>query len=204
MKKAVLIMMFMLLLVGCANNGNDHKNHKESQSNQSEQSLMNVKNSNIEEVDRKTGQDIAKRLVTLSTSIPGVNDASAVVLGKYAIVGIDIKSNVDRSEVGSIKYSVAESLKNDPYGAYAMIIADPDVTARLKEMSEDIRNGEPVQGIFNELADMTGRLMPEVPSDMINPNPKTNIKDPDEKLNNKEEKDIKRDQNEQSNQHLRD
>jgi YhcN/YlaJ family sporulation lipoprotein len=200
MKKAALILFFMLLLVGCAN----INNHKESQSNQSNQHLMNVKNTNITEVDRKTGQEISERLVTLATSIPNVNDATAVVLGKYAIVGIDIKSDLERSEVGSIKYSVAESLKNDPNGAYAMIVADPDVTARLKEMAEDIKNGEPVQGIFNELADITGRLMPEVPADMINPNPKTNIKNPDEKLNNKEEKDLKKDQNKQSNNHLQD
>ncbi|WP_445488481.1 YhcN/YlaJ family sporulation lipoprotein [Niallia sp. 03133] len=200
MKKAALTLIFMLLLVGCAN----VNNHNESQSNRSEQHLMNVKNTNITEVDRKTGQDISERLVSLATSIPNVNDATAIVLGKYAIVGIDIKSNLDRSEVGSIKYSVAESLKNDPNGAYAMIVADPDVTARLKEISEDIKNGKPIQGIFNELADITGRLMPEVPADMINPNPKTNVKNPDEKLNRKEEKDLQKDQNEQSNNRLRD
>ena len=40
-----------------------------------------------------------------------VNDATAVVVGKYAIVGIDVKAKLDRTRVESIKYSVAESLK---------------------------------------------------------------------------------------------
>ena len=61
-----------------------------------------------------------------------MNDATAVVLGPYAIVGIDVNKNLDRSEVGSIKYSVAESLKNDPYGARAVVVADPDMNARVK------------------------------------------------------------------------
>ena len=193
--------MIFMLLCGCANNDN---NKNASQSNQANPHIQNVKNSTIEEVDRKSGQDIAERLVSLATSIPNVNDATAVVLGHYAIVGIDIKANLDRSEVGSIKYSVAESLKNDPYGAYAMIVADPDITARIKEIAEDIEKGEPVQGIFNELADITGRIMPEVPADMINPDTKTKVKDPDEKLNDTEEKQLKNDQDEQSNNHLRD
>lgn len=193
--------MIFMLLCGCTNVDN---NNNVSQPNEANPHVKNVKNSTINEVDQKSGQDIAKRLVSLATSIPNVNDATAVVLGHYAIVGIDIKANLDRSEVGSIKYSVAESLKNDPNGAYAMIVADPDVTARIKEIAEDIENGEPVQGIFNELADITGRIMPEVPADMINPNAKTKVKNPDEKLDGSEEKQLKNEQDEQSNNHLRD
>jgi len=200
MKKIALIMIFMLLS-GCANNDN---NNNAAQSKEANPYVKNVKNSTIEAVDQKSGQDIAKRLVSLATSIPNVNDATAVVLGHYAIVGIDIKENLDRSEVGSIKYSVAESLKNDPYGAYAMIVADPDVTARIKEIADDIKKGEPVQGIFNELADITGRIMPEVPADMINPDTKTKVKNPDEKLKDTEEQQLKNEQDEQSNNHLRD
>ena len=85
-----------------------------------------LKNSYIENVDRKTGQEISKRLVELATSIPNVNDATAVVIGRYAIVGIDVNSKLERSQVGSIKYSVAESLKKDPYGANAIVVADAD------------------------------------------------------------------------------
>jgi YhcN/YlaJ family sporulation lipoprotein len=163
------------------------------------QNVVNVKNTAVEEVDRKTGQEISRHLVKLATSIPDVNDATAVVFGKFAIVGIDVKSNIDRSEVGTIKYSVAESLKNDPYGARAIIVADPDVNARLREISEDIQNGEPIQGILNELSDITGRLMPEVPTDMVDPNPKNAPEEPKNKLNESQEKELEKEQQKQSN-----
>jgi YhcN/YlaJ family sporulation lipoprotein len=136
---------------------------------ETKQNVISVKNSTFEDVDKQTGQEISNHLVELSTSIPNVNDATAVVLGPYAIVGIDVNKELDRSEVGSIKYSVAESLKNDPHGARAVVVADPDLNARLKEVTEDIRNGEPIQGILNELADISGRLMPEIPADLANP-----------------------------------
>lgn len=201
MKKTIATILLLLLLTSCNQN---NENNKVGQNPEMNQHTINVKNTTINNVDRKTGQDISKRLVNLATSIPNVNDATAVVIGPYAIVGIDIKENLERSEVGSIKYSVAESLKNDPDGASAFIIADPDITARLEEISDDIENGKPVQGIFNELADITGRIIPEIPSDMINPETDGNLKEPTEKLNNQEEQNLKNDQNEQSNKHLTD
>ncbi len=61
-----------------------------------------LKTAILKSVDRKTGQQISKRLVTLATSIPNVNDATAVVIGKYAIVGIDVDSKLERSQVGRL------------------------------------------------------------------------------------------------------
>ncbi len=186
--------VMLLALAGCNNNNNNNN----AQGNE-EQSLINVKNSNIENVDRKTGKEVSKRLVELATSIPDVNDATAVVLGRYAIVGIDVNSKIERSEVGTIKYSVAESLKNDPYGARAVVVADADTNARLREIQEDIENGRPVQGIMNELADVAGRLMPEVPADMIDPNPKNAPEEPKKKMSEQKDRQLEKEQEDQSN-----
>lgn len=190
----MIAVLISLLLSGCSTNkGIGQKNNN--------QSAVNVKNSNIQEVDRKTGQQISKRLVTLATSIPNVNDATAVVIGRYAIVGIDVDSKLERSQVGSIKYSVAESLRKDPYGAKAIVVADPDTTERLKEISTEIKNGRPIQGIMKELADVSGRLMPEIPGDLITPNPKNATENPDKNLSPTEQKNLEKKQKEQSNFH---
>ncbi|WP_425481991.1 YhcN/YlaJ family sporulation lipoprotein [Cytobacillus depressus] len=178
---------------------NNQSQEKPSQ----KQNLVNVKNSAIQEVNRTTGQQIAARLVNLATSIPNVNDATAVVLGRYAIVGIDVNDKLERSEVGAIKYSVAESLKHDPDGARAIIVADPDMNARLREIAGDIRDGKPIRGIMDELADIAGRLMPEVPADIIEPTPRNAPEVPKKKLNPSEQQKLENQQEEQSN-HLKD
>src|SRR3954468_5602300 len=191
MKKLLMFTTLVLVLAACNNTNNAQNNEK--------QSLVNVKNSYIEDVDRKTGQEVSKRLVELATSIPNVNDATAVVLGRYAIVGIDVNAKIDRSQVGSIKYSVAESLKKDPYGAKAVVVADADTTQRLKEIQTDINKGRPIQGIMEELADVAGRLMPEIPGDLITPSPKNATEKPDNKLPTNDEKQLKKEQEDQSN-----
>ncbi len=155
----------------------------------------------LKSVDRQTGQEISKHLVELATSIPNVNDATAVVLGRYAIVGIDVNSKLERSQVGSIKYSVAESLKKDPHGASAVVVADADTMQRLKEINGDIKRGRPIQGIMEELADIAGRLMPEIPADIIDPNPKKATEEPKKKLPKGEQKKLEEEQEDQSNHH---
>jgi len=193
MKKTLILTALCLIIGGCST--------KKELTNNNNSSLVKVKNSYIDNVDRKTGQEISKRLVKLATSIPNVKDATAVVIGRYAIVGIDVNAKIDRSQVGSIKYSVAESLRKDPYGAKAVVVADADTTQRLKEIQADINKGRPVQGVMEELADVVGRLMPEIPGDLITPSPKKAPEKSDKKLPNKEDKKLENEQEDQSNNH---
>jgi len=192
-KVYLVLIISLFLLFGC--------NNRDDNVAQNQNNIVNVKNSTIQNVDKQTGQQISKHLADLATSIPKVNDATAVVLGRYALVGIDVNQDLDRSEVGSIKYSVAESLKNDPHGARAIVIADPDINARLKEIGGDIQRGEPIEGIMNELADIAGRVIPEVPADIKDSVQTKSVDDPKKTLNSNEKQDLEKTQQEQSNHH---
>ncbi|WP_066052810.1 YhcN/YlaJ family sporulation lipoprotein [Robertmurraya korlensis] len=197
MRKTMAILASCLFITACGNQDN-----ATSKANQNEEThTINVKNSTIPNIDRETGQKVSKHLVDIATSIPSVNDATAVVLGRYAIVGIDVNEDIDRSQVGSIKYTVAESLKDDPHGARAVVVADPDMTARLREIQEDIQSGKPFQGIVNELADISGRLMPEVPADIIDPNANKATEKTKRKLNEEETEKLEKTQEKQSKGH---
>jgi YhcN/YlaJ family sporulation lipoprotein len=113
--------------------------------------------------ETKTAEEIAEHLVHLTERVPNVNSATAIVIGDLAVVGIDVNAELDRSDVGVVKYEAAETLSNDPHGAYAFISADPDINARLKEMRKEINAGHPIAGIMDELAGIVGRIIPVVP-----------------------------------------
>jgi len=190
-KRALFFLCFILLLTGCASNNNA------SQKEQDER--VKVQNTTNEQVDREEDENKANHLEELAEGVPDVKNATALVIGDYAVIGIDVDKNLDRSEVGTIKYAVSESLKGDPQGASAIVVADPDLNARLAEVVEDFRNGSPLQGIMNELADITGRIMPEVPADNLEPQPKDGIEEPKDKLEEGEEKQLEKTQDRQSN-----
>ncbi|MFC4320322.1 YhcN/YlaJ family sporulation lipoprotein [Litchfieldia salsa] len=192
----LFIVTIILLSTGCANN--------KDQATQDQDDRIHVKNTTDQHVDKKTGKEIAAHLVDLASSIPDVNDATAVVLGHYAVVGIDVNSKMDRSRVESIKYSVAESLKDDPHGANAVVIADADTVERLRQMGNEIQEGRPIGGILDELAQIVGRLMPDIPSDIIN---NENV-DPTDTNNNQlegsQQKELEKEQQDQSKNHMKD
>nr|WP_242035266.1 YhcN/YlaJ family sporulation lipoprotein [Mesobacillus harenae] len=193
----IIIILFLLLVSGCG----AQDNTTEQQGNGNQRSL-NVENSTIKDVDRQTGQEVSEHLVELATRVPNVEGATAVVLGRYAVVGIDVNGQMERSDVDSVKYAVAEGMKDDPHGARATVIADPDVTARLREIGQDIQAGKPVQGIMNELSDIVGRLMPEVPADLVDPVPENAPEEPKSKMDQQDQQKLDNRQQEQSKHHM--
>jgi YhcN/YlaJ family sporulation lipoprotein len=193
-----VLLISALALTGCTVNQGAPKTDQENDKG----TPINVKNSVDEHVDRKTGQEISKHLVKLANEVQEVNDATAVVLGKFAVVGIDVNSDLERNKVESIKYTVAETLMHDPYGARAVVIADADTNVRLREMGREIQEGRPIVGILDELAAIVGRVVPEIPSEILDNQQKQPTEQNKDQLNKGEEKKLDKEQQDQSNEHL--
>ncbi|MEI3606761.1 YhcN/YlaJ family sporulation lipoprotein [Pseudogracilibacillus sp. SE30717A] len=145
------------ILVGC------NLNNSNSTPNTNPNKNIGVEQSSYEENYNLTNQEIASHLATLAIEVPDVNDAAAIVAGPYAVVGIDIDEATERQRVGTIKYSVNEALQHDPYGKTAVVVADADMPERLREMNDKIRQGYPISGVVDELAEIVGRYMPSFP-----------------------------------------
>src|SRR5690625_7311644 len=120
-KHAVTFILCIVLLFGC------------TQNQQKETSLK--KQAHQEKVSNK---QIADHLSEVAHSVPGVNEALVTIIGSYAIVGIDVESQLDSSRDGTIKYSVTEALRKDTHGKKDVVIADPHITTRIKQMNNKL------------------------------------------------------------------
>ncbi|MBN8234307.1 YhcN/YlaJ family sporulation lipoprotein [Halobacillus kuroshimensis] len=167
MKKFLLIAAF-LLLSACQQGENEQSLLEEKQS---DPKYKYVSDSDPIEKKTLTSEEAAEHLAELAVQVPDVHDATAVVLGDYVAVGIDVDKNLDRSRVGVIKYSVAEALKNDPYGKQAAVFADADIVERLRGIGDKASQGHPVHALTDELSQIIARYMPEGP---INEEPGSN------------------------------
>lgn len=191
-----ILLLVLFIAAGCGANGNNAQETQDAEQG----SRVKVQNTvNEADADRQKSVDKANYLAQLAGKVPDVNGATAIVIGDFAVVGIDVNKDLERSEVGSIKYSVNEALMHDPNGARALVVADPDLRARIAEVAEDFRNGAPIQGIMNELADITGRIIPTTPADNLNPQPPSSTEKPKETLDQQQEKELDDTQNRQSN-----
>ncbi|UKS30299.1 YhcN/YlaJ family sporulation lipoprotein [Paenibacillus sp. HWE-109] len=164
MRLLCVFLLVLTLAVGCSQ---APKSGAPSQDpNQRQVKVQQIAPQKLEIKDSKA---VAQRLEQLATSIPMVESAHCVVFGNTAVVGINIKKDLDRAKVGTVKYSVAEALKKDPYGVNAVVTADLDLDERLRNIRDNIQAGRPITGFAEQMADIVGRVMPQLPRDIRNP-----------------------------------
>lgn len=163
--RILLFFMFIIIAVSCtANPNNDNSPPQSDQQNQ-----VKVKQTVPEKRDIKDHQEVADRLEKLAKQMPQVKSANCVVIGNTAILGINVDEKLDQSKVGIIKYSVAEALRKDPHGVHAIVTADMDIAERLRIIRKEIKQGRPVSGFTKELGAIIGRIMPQLPMDVLPP-----------------------------------
>jgi len=196
LKRLLLLSLLFILLFACQQENDETT--LPGQGGTSDQ-YAKVKNSTQNEDKELTNNQIANHLVDVADSVPDVNNSVAIVLGPYAVVGLNVDGDLDRSRVGTIKYSVLEALQKDPYGKTAVVVADGDVADRISEMNKKVQEGYPVQGVVEELASIVGRYMPNFPV------PENMPKDSDqnkEMLPEEDKKNLEDIQDDQSNDQL--
>ena len=182
MRKSMCLLLVLLLLTSCG------IAKKTSPSPQNKQSANAVKGTGNHEVRQLSNDGITNPKATskaghtvsvkgeseialkdhfeqLAKRVPGVNGAHCVVMNNIAVVGIDVDGSLTRSRVGSVKYTVAEAIRKDPRGVRTLVTADMDLTSRLAEMGKHITKGNPVSGFASDLADIIGRIIPQLPED---------------------------------------
>lgn len=102
------------------------------------------------------------RLEKVARKVPEVRQATAIIIGNTAIVGLDLKKKTDRKNVDSIKSAVAKALRKERFGANAVITADTDIGQRIKNVRDGMVEGRPFSAFTNELGDLIGRVAPQM------------------------------------------
>lgn len=161
--RTLLIIMGLCVLAGCSRTAH---NGATPIQNQSPNGTLYAQQTIPENYSNLNSKQIIAHLEQLATSVPQVQHAHCVILGKTAVVGIDVKENLPRSRVDNIKYTVAEALKKDPYGVNAIVTADMDLDRRLQNIRQEIMNGRPISGFADEMGKIIGRIMPQLPRDI--------------------------------------
>lgn len=175
MRIVVCVILLLAVLSGC---NQAAKNGVSSSPNGNTNGQVQVKQTAPQKKEITDPQAVARHLEQLADSVPQVEGANCVVFGNTAVVGINVPADVDRARVGTIKYSVAEALRKDPYGADAIVTADMDLAQRIKNIRDQTINGKPISGFAQELGNIIGRIVPQMPRDTSNPPPDPKLGDP--------------------------
>lgn len=100
---------------------------------------------------------IAKRVANLNE----VNNCSVLLSGNTAIVGVDIKNNIEGRLTNDLKDKIAKTVRNaDQSIKNVSITADPDLFTRISNTANDIGTGKPISGFTREFQEILRRINP--------------------------------------------
>lgn len=105
----------------------------------------------------KRADNIARAIEQLQ----GVENATVVVTGNTAYVGIDMDENTNIANARDIKREVSQKVRANATDINTVYVsAEADFMDRLRNVGNGLRNGRPVDAFTTELNEMVQRLAP--------------------------------------------
>lgn len=105
--------------------------------------------------DRATA--IAQRV----TALPEISNASVLISGNTAIVGcdVDVNGNTNNTITAALKQKVEAAVKvADKNIQNVSVTSDPNIHSRIKTMSTDMNNGNPVKSFTQDIEDIMRQI----------------------------------------------
>lgn len=97
------------------------------------------------------------------TDIDGIKNATVIITGNTALIGVDIPADTQDDKIKELKNKVESTTKNtDKDIDNVAITADADIVTRIKNMGKDITNGKPISGFGEEIEEIIKRITPNM------------------------------------------
>lgn len=109
----------------------------------------------------------ADRISDLAHSVQGVDSAHAIVTGRTAIIGLDLRRDLRSSEAGPILQEIRQRLMiQAPIFQQVYITADRGLSRRIWNVTEGIRQGRGLSSFDGEIRFLVNTIPPVPPVDL--------------------------------------
>jgi spore cortex protein len=175
MKNTFLISaLIALFLTGCGTNDNndDGKNvgiNTQNDKNNAFDNTLNVNDRNgvnddntrqISNGDDDNKMRVADEVANRLEDMKDVKGASVIITDNNAYVAVNLTN--DKNLTNDLENKIVDQVRKQDVGAdHVYVSANPDFVKSMNEYSNDIQNGKPIGGLFDEFGDMTRRMFPD-------------------------------------------
>ncbi|WP_159436060.1 YhcN/YlaJ family sporulation lipoprotein [Anaerosalibacter sp. Marseille-P3206] len=123
-----------------------------------------IRNDNMTRNTRfNTASNRAEKIAKKVSNLNEVNSATVVLSGNTALVGINMKNNLEGKMTNNLKNKVEKIVKDTDNNIKTVsVTADADLYKRLSNMARDIRTGKPVSGFAREIQEILRRITPSM------------------------------------------
>ena len=121
--------------------------------------MTNRNNNRINQNDNRiaVADNAAKKIVALRE----VDQANVLVTNNNAYVAAKLEGNAGNQLAGDVEKKISDIVKStDRNIDHVYVSVNPDFYARTTSYANDIRNGHPVAGFFDEFTTLIQRIFP--------------------------------------------
>ena len=163
-----LVLIFSLMGCGTANNddGNNDKTDNGTETNTNDNAkndnASNGGNTNDKEENTANDQqvDVSDETADDVEAMEEVENAYVLVTDTNAYVAVELKEGIDETE--QLESKIAEQVrKGNQEFDNVYVSANPDFVKQMNDYGTKIREGEPVEGFFEEFTDAVQRVFPD-------------------------------------------
>lgn len=106
-------------------------------------------------------RELARKIADRVEDIEGINRAYVLISGDTAIVGVNMDNEAEGQITRDLKDRIERVVKKvDNDIDNVSITADPDLLTRIRNMFEDIDEGNPIEGFANQFEEILRRITP--------------------------------------------
>ena len=107
---------------------------------------------------RTNANEDAERMANLAAKIKGVDDATVVISGRNAYVGLDLEDQVQTRNSTAVESQVNRTLRKFANRYDIRITSDADTFGRLRDIGDGVRNGTPLDRYQTDFRDFDNRF----------------------------------------------
>ncbi len=121
----------------------------------------NVNNDTANNNNNDRNIDLADDVADKVVGLKEVDDASVLVTNRNAYVAVKLSGQGNKEMTKDVQKKIADKVRNTNHNFDNVYISEnPDFYDRMRGYGNDIRNGRPVGGFFDEFTDTVQRVFP--------------------------------------------
>ncbi|KPU28395.1 hypothetical protein TR13x_03085 [Caloranaerobacter sp. TR13] len=125
-----------------------------------------IERKDLEDIKEESGKSLSTRAEKIADSIvdlPGVDDATVVITGNTALVGVDIEEDLEGKVVTDLKKQIVTRVKQiDKNIKNVTVTADPDLFERIDDIAQEINKGRGMSEFADEVKEIIRRITPSM------------------------------------------
>lgn len=152
----LIILMISIISIGCQNDDTDTNDDANEEMDNEDNKDEDMTDGDMTDEDMDmNNESLANSIVEMD----GINDATVVTMDEIALVGVDFNGEDKISD--DMKKDIESKIKEKSDKISKVYISnEPDMYDRINTISNDVRNGNPIDDFSDDISEMIENITP--------------------------------------------